>query len=248
MACPYQFYVRHVLRLAELDDVQELIEKNDYGIVLHAALARFHREHALVSALEPGHARTELDRVSEAVFEQAVARNALARAWLARWRMLIPEYLDWQRRREAEGWRFHAAEEPAAVTVTSPGGRALVLRGRLDRVDRHVDGRIALVDYKTQRREALQAKARVDGEDVQLPFYALLWPEPAARAEYVGIDSSVAGYPLDAEPAAIAEAVRERVGLLYDAMHDGVPLPAHGVQAVCGYCEASGLCRRKHWP
>ena len=31
VACPYQFYARHILRLNELDEVQEVIEKRDYG-------------------------------------------------------------------------------------------------------------------------------------------------------------------------------------------------------------------------
>src|SRR6185503_8567354 len=30
VACPYQFHARYVLGLAELDDVQEMIEKRDY--------------------------------------------------------------------------------------------------------------------------------------------------------------------------------------------------------------------------
>ena len=247
MACPYQFYARHVLRLGELDDVQELIDKSDYGIVLHDALAQFHRAHPVVSELPAADATVALERISEAVFAPAIARNYLARAWLARWRLLIPRYLDWQRQREAAGWRFHAAEETAAVTLTTPAGRTLTLRGRLDRVDRHLDDRIALLDYKTQRREKLKEKASADGEDVQLPVYALLWPEPAAEAQFVAIDGDVAGYPLAADPPVLAAAVRDRLTGLYDAMHDGAALPAHGVEAVCEYCEVAGLCRRQHW-
>ena len=248
MACPYQFYARHVLRLGELDDVQELIDKSDYGTVLHEALAQFHRAHPTVSDLDAAAAIAALERISVAVFAPAIARNYLARAWLARWRLVIPRYLDWQREREAEGWRFLAAEETAAVTLTTPGGRILTLRGRLDRVDRHLDGRIALLDYKTQRREKLREKASADGEDVQLPVYALLWPVPAAEAQFVAIDGEVSGHKLAADPPVLAAAVRERLTALYDLLHEGAALPAHGVEAVCDYCEVAGLCRRRHWP
>lgn len=249
MACPYQFYARYVLRLAELDEVQELIEKSDYGESVHEALANFHRAHPQVSALQPDHAVRELERYSEAAFAQAVAANYLARAWRERWRQLIPAYLEWQRGREAQGWRVVDSEVARKVEMATPAGRRLELRGRIDRVDRNAAGAVTLVDYKTQRRELLRAKAEADGEDVQLPFYALLWQEPAAEALFLGMErDGVAAHPLKDDVNALAADVRERIGRLYDRLHEGAALPAHGNEGVCQYCEVSGLCRKSHWP
>jgi ATP-dependent helicase/nuclease subunit B len=42
VACPYQFYAGYMLGLKELDEVQDLIDKRDYGSLLHGVLARFH--------------------------------------------------------------------------------------------------------------------------------------------------------------------------------------------------------------
>src|SRR5262245_1556536 len=135
VACPYQFHARYVLKLVELDDVQELIEKGDYGTLVHRVLTEFHRAHPAVSGLEPKDAQRELERLSERVFAAPVARNYLAQAWLARWKGLIPHYLDWQRAREAAGWSWQGGEVKKDLALTTPQGAALTLHGRLDRVD-----------------------------------------------------------------------------------------------------------------
>jgi ATP-dependent helicase/nuclease subunit B len=40
--CGYQFYARHLLRLARLDDVVESPDQRDFGELIHAVLNRFH--------------------------------------------------------------------------------------------------------------------------------------------------------------------------------------------------------------
>ncbi len=249
MACPYQFYARYVLRLAELDEVQELIEKSDYGECVHRALAAFHREHPRIGALSEEQAASELERCTDAAFQAAIGANYLARAWLERWRALIPQYLRWQRGREAEGWHVAESEASRNTSIVTPEGRRLELRGRIDRVDRDEEGRVALIDYKTQRGDRLRAKAAADGEDVQLPFYALLWQEPAAAALFLGMErDGVAGHAVGEDVNRLAEDVRVRLAQMYDRMHAGAAFPAHGVDDVCQYCEAAGLCRKNYWP
>src|SRR5690606_19209383 len=108
LACPYQYYARYALGLAEPDEVQEQIEKRDYGTRLHEVLTAFHRDHPRVTALDPEEARQALVELSERAFAPDIARDYFARAWLAEWQALIPDYLDWQRRREEAGWRFSA--------------------------------------------------------------------------------------------------------------------------------------------
>ncbi|HEV7800257.1 MAG TPA: PD-(D/E)XK nuclease family protein, partial [Burkholderiales bacterium] len=248
MACPYQFYARHVLHLGELDDVQEEIEKKDYGQLVHQILFDFHSAHPRVLDLDPAAARSELERLSVSAFADAVSRNFLARAWLTRWVALIPEYLDWQRKREQSGWLWHAGEVGRDIEMTTPEGRRFVLRGRLDRVDANADGAFAVIDYKTQRPEVLKHKLEAGGEDVQLPVYALLWGGAVAAALFLSVErGGVKDVPIGDELAELTEAARERLGVLYDALHDGAPLTAQGITAVCEYCEVRGLCRRNYW-
>jgi ATP-dependent helicase/nuclease subunit B len=261
MACPYQFHARYLLGLAELDDVQEMIEKKDYGQLVHGVLAAFHRAHARVAALDPGAAERELADLSERAFAPVVARNYLAQAWLARWKALIPAYLDWQREREAEGWTFKAGEVQKEIELTTPRGNALALRGRIDRIDvrapagdqqseKQADSSFesAVVDYKTRDPGKLRKSLALPGEDVQLPVYALLWGAPVAEALFLSLDrDGVGAVELEGDVDALAETVRARLGELFDALCAGARLPAQGVEEVCEYCEARGLCRRNHW-
>lgn len=248
VACPYQFHVRYVLGLAELDDVQELIEKKDYGSLVHGVLTRFHGEHPKVTGMEPAAALRELEELSEQAFSPLVARNYLAQAWLARWKALIPAYLDWQREWESAGWSWQAGEVKKAIEITTPKGNRLELRGRLDRVDAGPAG-AAVVDYKTSDSSRLKKLLEQPGEDVQLPVYALLWGVPVAEALFLSMErEEVKAVALGPDVQPLADAVRARLCEVFDALAAGAPLPAQGVEGACEYCEARGLCRRNYWP
>ena len=252
MACPYQFHARYLLRLAELDDVEELLDKSGYGMHVHDILTTFHKAHQRVSDLDEGEAAAILKAVSEAVFAGALGRNALARGWLLRWQSLIPAYLEWQRAREAQGWRWLAGEAGREQLIRTPAGREFKLVGRLDRVDESDEGATSVIDYKMRTRDALHAALEMPGEDVQLPVYALLWDHAVMQALYLSMDrDEVADVPVPGDPAALrqlAQKTRVRLAHLVDAMYAGQVMRAQGAPRACEYCEMHGLCRRGHWP
>ena len=74
VACPYQFHARHMLKLNELDEVREDVEKRDYGEVVHAILRRFHERHARISTTDRDTLERDLATMSEEIF--ALARRA----------------------------------------------------------------------------------------------------------------------------------------------------------------------------
>ena len=237
-----------MLRLAELDEVQEIIEKGDYGTLVHRVLTQFHQVHPAISGLKPADAQRELEALSEKAFAGVVARNYLAQSWLVRWQALIPAYLDWQRGREAAGWTWQGGEVKKEVALTTPQGAALALHGRLDRVDARPPDH-AVIDYKTRDALALRQALDSPGEDVQLPVYALLWGAPVTEALYLSMDrDDVSEVGIEQDVAALAQAERERLGRLFDALAAGAAMPAQGTEAVCEYCELRGLCRKNYWP
>jgi len=248
LACPYQFHARYVLRLAAPDEIEETVDKRDFGERLHGALARFHAHHPVIGALAPDEAQRELIAAFEASFGDALARDYLARGWLEHGKALVPAYLDWQRAREAAGWRWHAAEEKHRLDIPTPAGNQVTLVGRLDRIDSGAQG-LAVIDYKTTRHGALQRRAKDPTEEVQLVVYALLRGGGVSGALYVTIDrEGVHELPLEGDLAWLTQACRDRLAALIDAMHAGVALPANGTDEACTYCEVHGLCRRAHWP
>jgi ATP-dependent helicase/nuclease subunit B len=247
VACPYQYYTGYVLGLRELDEVEEELRKRDYGSILHAVLARFHRMHPAVAALDIGAAQRELERLSDEEFAPIVARNFFAQAWLERWKGLVMSYLAWQREREAAGWKWSDGETDRTKEITTPAGRTVTLHGRLDRVDTGPGG-AAVIDYKARPAKPLKDSLEAPGEDVQLAVYALLWGDAVSEAMFLSIDRrEVEAVPPRQEIRALAKGASERLAAMFDALATGAKLKAQGAEAACEYCDARGLCRKDHW-
>jgi ATP-dependent helicase/nuclease subunit B len=246
VACPYRFFASYVLALGERDEVAEEMDKSAYGALVHRVLERFHARHALVSALSEETALAELQRCSDEVFAAAVADNFLATGWRLRWQKRLASYLDWQREREAQGWRWQRGEARFSRALALEGGEEIEFYGRIDRIDRNAEVSVALLDYKTQAARAIAERLR---DDIQLPSYALLHGE-AAEAAYVALDDeAVATVTSGADAASLraqAEVQGERLRGIFAALHAGAALPAHGAAGVCKWCAMSGLCRKDH--
>jgi len=249
VACPYQFYARHALRLNDLDEVREDIDKRDYGTWVHAALQRFHEQHQQLLNEHAATLALALQQLSEQVFAPALAHDYLALAWLTRWVQVIPAYLDWQLAREQQGWRYRAAEVPFEMQVLDD----LVLRGRIDRIDSAADGAECVLDYKTQSANVLKAKLREPGEDVQLACYAAV--RDAAATAFVSLEGKVtdvvppvmAGVAEGDEVTTLTRLNLERLREVYTQLRTGSALPANGAASACEHCEMRGLCRLGSW-
>lgn len=253
--CPYQFFSRAVLKLRSPDEVEEEMEKRDFGEFVHEILHRFHQRFVVVTGRAMAELRLALLAETDAVFAAALEQNFMARAWRLQWESAIDAYLNWQLKREEQGWRWRAGEFENGFSLALENGESFRLEGRLDRIDQRVSegkSQTAVIDYKARAAAALQAKLKSAGEDVQLPVYAALaeaaYPDFAvAEAAYLSIERNAVkqiAYP-DADN--MGEAHVTRLHTLFEAMHEAAPLPAQGVEKVCQFCEARGLCRRDYW-
>ena len=253
--CPYQFFSRAVLRLREPDDVQEEMEKRDFGEFVHDILNRFHQRYPQIGGVDPEETKAALLEETAVVFAAALAQNFIASAWRLQWESAIDAYLHWQGGREAEGWRWQAGELTSGFNIELEGGQMLRIEGRIDRMDQRAvesAAESAVIDYKARAHSVLKNKLKNPGEDVQLPVYVALaeaaYPERAVtEAAYLSIERNgvkPAPFP-DAQAAGQTHVLRlQRV---FEQMHSQTPLPAQGIDQVCDYCEARGLCRRDHW-
>ena len=244
VACPYQFYARHILRLNELDEVREGVEKRDYGEWAHDILHRFHQQFPVLVE----HTRTVLEEalrhISREVFAPAVERDYLARAWLLRWQQAIPAYLDAQLKSAAEGWRYQSGEVPFELPLSGE----LTLHGRIDRVDvqTQAEGAVRVLDYKMMDATRLRNKLKEPGEDVQLACYAHVYEADEAAFISIEKDKVIAV----ASPQDMAELAQDNIARLlavFAQMRAGAAMPAHGVDEACVYCEMRGLCRKSEW-
>lgn len=248
VACPYQFFARHMLGLNQTDEVREEFEKSDYGQWVHALLNRLHARFPLFTGLARDVIATEFNRLADQVFAPAIEFNFLSLGWKQRWVALTDAYISWQLDREAAGWVWQDGEVLAEMPFALASGARIHLRGRLDRIDAHgSDGAIEILDYKTQDAAALKRRMAEAGEDVQLAAYRLLHPAGAlAQAAFVAVDGAQIDV-VPANPQHRAEDERRRLVALFGAIDAGAGLAANGVDSVCTWCEMRGLCRRDHW-
>ncbi|MDX8385004.1 MAG: PD-(D/E)XK nuclease family protein, partial [Gallionella sp.] len=241
VACPYQFYARYMLRLNEMDEVNEGVEKRDFGEWVHDILHRFHQQFPVLNEHHLDELKAALQRISDEVFTPAIEQDYLARAWLLRWQQAIPVYLDAQLKSETEGWRYQSGEVPFKMPVTDE----LTLHGRIDRIDVSEDGSTKVLDYKMMDATRLRNKLRETGEDVQLASYAQVYE--ANEAAFISIEKNKVIAVKEQDVPALAQANIERLKQVFEQMRKGAALPAHGVEVACTYCEMRGLCRKNDW-
>jgi ATP-dependent helicase/nuclease subunit B len=249
--CPYQFFAQSVLKLRETDDVTEEMEKRDFGELVHAVLNRFHQKNPLISIMPIAEARAALIEETADVFAAAIEQSFVAHAWRLQWESAIDSYLAWQTERELSGWRWQAGELAGGFDLPLENGETLRIEGRIDRLDLN-DEHTGVIDYKARDASALAKKLKSPGEDVQLAVYAALaeakHPERAVtEAAYLAIkrhEVKAVQYP---EPQTAGDDNVARLSTMFEALYAGAPLPAQGVEAVCAYCAARGLCRKDYW-
>lgn len=254
--CPYQFFAGRMLGLAGLEAVSDDLEKRDIGELLHQILLRYHRDVQARDLRDDAARVAHLQAVSREVFDGVMAEDGNAIGYYRRWLAVLPSYVAWQAAREREGWYWHAGELDAGAELPMRDGQPIRLHGRIDRLDRHRDGRHAVLDYKTQSAARLKRKARDAQEDCQLPFYGLLRAD-ARAGSWIALEDG-RNEPRSASPASRREVslpdFDEAVAwlqeqLTHDALRlrEGAPLPAFGDAAACTWCNARGLCRKGYW-
>lgn len=240
--CPYRFFALRQLGLAEVDEIETELSKRDFGNWLHAVLRQFHDDQK-ARPVDGALRRERLDAAAAGVTRAQALDDGEFLPFAAAWPRVRDGYLAWLDDHEAQGHRFDSAEtwEPR------PLGR-FELAGRIDRIDRSVDGQRFVIDYKTEANEVTRKRITAGAEDTQLVFYAALLEDDTVRAAYVNVGEK------DGTKIHEQQAVVElRDALIHGVLDDlariagGVPLPALGDGAACDFCAARGLCRKDFW-
>jgi ATP-dependent helicase/nuclease subunit B len=200
IACPFRFFLRHVLRLEPVEDPSEEIEHTRRGQAFHRALSRLHQQLKAAEIHQPTEAVDAqlLERMTEAVGEYIARAPSPASKEL--WRLEGERLLrraaryggHW--RKFLEPWRpkgvvprphFFEVDFGLPSADGSPEAPPLVLRGddvevrvsgRIDRVDvaELADGLgFWIIDYKTGRSHHYTAADLRAFRRLQLTLYAL---------------------------------------------------------------------------
>lgn len=197
--CPYRFYLRHVLRLKPLDDASGELQPNQFGDLIHNTLQWFGesdlKESTSRSAIEDALHMT-LDSYANDFFGSSP--NATVKLQIEQARRRLSSVAIAQSERRSAGWHIHRVEAPfgddktAGIVVDK---QLMSIRGRIDRIDRHDDGRWAIIDYKThghppRTKHLYREHDVIHWTDLQLPLYQLLIPyviEEPVKTELVSL-------------------------------------------------------------
>ena len=248
-ACPYRFFALNVLRAREADELDEEVEKRDYGTWLHAVLHAFH-----ASRRDDSSAAEDIASLHRLADEKRAEHGLAAADFLpfgASFEAFVPRYVAWQRARDAAGARWQQGEQRHRMSL--PQAEPFVLEGIIDRVDRIDDGRsssLQLIDYKTGSATGLKEKVREPLEDTQLAFYAALMrsqrSEPL-RATYLALDGREIEEVEHKGVEASAERLLDGLAAELRRLQAGEGMAPLGEASACDFCAARGVCRRDHW-
>lgn len=191
---PYAIYAKRVLGLRRLDPPDQPADARLRGNVIHAVLEKF--QHRYPDGLpEDAAALNELFDLGRIEFGDWLRQPEIAALWWPRFERAMRWFLAYERERRRDGFRPAALEARGATELAAPGG-VFTLEARADRIDCNtVDGRLAILDYKTGNPPT--PKQVNSGLSPQLPLEAAI----AQAGGFTGLS-----------PAEIAELVYIRLG------------------------------------
>lgn len=204
--CPYRFYLNAILHLEPVSDSLREMDGGAFGNLAHDVLEAFGRDQIRLSedsAAIFAFLNQRLDREAERYQRQSWF--AAVEVQVESLRERFRAFAEAQAEHRAAGWEIIAVEQSAqfvwrelnsssnsegkpSAALNPSAAQAFVIRGRIDRIDRHRDGRLAVWDYKTSDAGTKAAKAHRDFNgnwiDLQLPLYRyLLENVPVVGAE-----------------------------------------------------------------
>jgi ATP-dependent helicase/nuclease subunit B len=203
-ACPFKFFAGHGLRAQERKEFE--LDARERGTFQHEVLTQFHealhRENLRWRDLLPEQARDRVRRLAtdlakhyrQGLLVSDAARRFAADRMIEALETLIGVLVGWARDYQFDPWRvetgFGLGENSPwpAWRLELDANHALLLRGRIDRVDAWRDpatgaGAVVVMDYKSGPRKLDDLKLH-HGLQLQLPAYLVaLESLPEVRAE-----------------------------------------------------------------
>lgn len=239
---PFSYFLKHVLKVSILEDVEleVQISPQQRGILVHQILEDYVRS-IIKDGLPPSSSR--LTELATAAFAEFANPAWLRHVWernQALIRQDLERVLADDDARSAEGWSYLAEEASFGpedtdsyppVELPFEDGTVVRFRGKVDRIDRNVDGTVKVIDYKTGKADKfkpLNNHPTADGTRYQLPVYGLFArtlaaPHSPVAAEYWFISKAGGfakiGYDVTDD---VIEQLRADAGLIMSALRNGI--------------------------
>jgi CRISPR/Cas system-associated exonuclease Cas4 (RecB family) len=245
LTCPFRFYLKRILCMEAADDLAVEMDGATFGDICHDVFNAFAKDAERRSWSD--------DRIIGAWFEKTMEHLIGARFGRELPVQLIIQVESLRQRLAAaarmqaesvkEGWQILDHEQKFVRELDG-----MILKGRIDRIDRHRDGRIRVLDYKTQGTavspEDAHFRSMRAGDpdwsaaggkqawaDLQLPLYRFLLEEKYGAAVQCGY-------------FILPDAVSETGIRLFDAMTD----EAYEKALLCAKAVVQAIRAARFWP
>ncbi len=158
LQCPFRFYLRRVLKLEPLELEKVELDAMDFGKLMHTALQAMGEDPVLRESTDPEGLRDGLLAVFDAEAERRFGKELSLplQIQLESGRQRLRRAAVVQAGLRAEGWRIVEVERTISFPLAG-----LEIKGKVDRIDRHDDGRVRVIDYKTSDTPKPPLKAHV---------------------------------------------------------------------------------------
>jgi hypothetical protein len=199
--CPYRFYLKHVLKLESIRDDWRELSGGTFGDLCHNVLEDFGRSDAHDLDDEQRileYWNDKLDTLVAARFTGS--RLPAVRIQVEQLRLRFERFAPLQAKRRRDGWQIVSTEELLEHEFMVDG-EPFIIRGKIDRVDRHEQtGLVAVWDYKSsdagkKAGDAHYRSRKKEWVDLQLPLYRHLVKEVSVVAD-ADFNSVTTGYVL----------------------------------------------------
>jgi ATP-dependent helicase/nuclease subunit B len=174
LRCPYDYYVKHRIRIAPLEEVTEDISALDRGSKVHAILKDFYEQwKGPVTAADRDKAMDLLASLAQAEYgrEADTFRNRREHAFFLN--TMAERFLDAETALGRSAFRPVRLEwKIESFKLTLADGTDVELHGKIDRIDADQDGNFVVIDYKTGKYP--EAREKLEQEIFQLPVYAVM--------------------------------------------------------------------------
>ncbi|TXH90807.1 MAG: PD-(D/E)XK nuclease family protein [Rhodoferax sp.] len=243
--CPYRFFALRILGLQSDDELEQDVDKRDFGVWLHEVLSRFHRQLALAGDADRARQSELLDAAADAVSKVQGLAHAEFLPFMASWPAVRDHYLGWLQAHQAAGYAFEQSE-----LARERSWQGVRLQGRLDRVDRQAQGGVLVLDYKTESSTRVRERIASPMEDTQMAFYGALLQEETAdpvEGSYLMLSENECKAFAQPDMALAVQSLLDGIAHDVQQIAQGAALPALGEGDACTYCAARGLCRKDTW-
>jgi RecB family exonuclease len=264
--CGFQYMIQHVLRIEAVDEPEERrrLDPLERGSLFHEVAEHFLRElrdRGELPVDDGPEMRRRLVELADERLEAMVASSPprFTALWEKERERFRQGMLTWLAREASQSGRsvpahfelsfgVPAHQAPGEPHLTEPlpvdlgDGRTLRVSGKIDRIDRRLDGSLVLRDYKTGRAPRDDGGVFRGGKQLQIPFYVLaaarIFPEnPVQEAflDYVDGGRQVAFDP----DLAHTEGFRRLLRDLVDAIAGGAFVQE---PTACEWCDFTAVC------